>query len=198
MIEKKLLEEYGADNIQFLKGDYIFEKGSTALYYFQIESGGVKMNSYSDNGSEFIQGIFGKNKSFGEPPLLIDTKYPANAISIENSKIYRLKKDSFIQLLLENNKVHYHFTKMISNRLYFKATMANGISSNSAEEAVLTLFNYLKQEVYEKHEPFSIKIELTRKNIAGLLGLTVETTIRTIKKLEAKNVVKIIQQKIYY
>lgn len=198
MIEKKILEQYEANNIQFQKGDYIFEKGDTALYYYQIISGGVKMNYYNDSGSEFIQGIFGKNKSFGEPPLLIDTKYPANAICLENSTIYQLKKETFKQLLLDNNEIHYSFTKMLSNRLYFKATMANGISSNSAEEAVLTLLTYLKHEIYEKQEPFSLKIDLTRKNIAGLLGLTVETTIRTIKKLEAKNIVKIIKQKIYY
>ena len=87
---------------------------------------------------------------------------------------------------------------MISNRLYFKATLANGITSNSAEEAILTLFNYLKNDIHESDEPFAHRIEFTRKNIAGLLGLSVESTIRTIKKMETKDIVKIINHKIYY
>lgn len=198
MIEKTILNKYNVEVIEFSKGDYIFEKGNNANYYFQIISGGVKMNYYNENGNEFIQGIFGKNKSFGDPPLLIDSKYPANAICLSASSIYRLKKESFKELLLNNSETHYAFTKMISNRLYYKATIANGITSNSAEKAIITLLNYLKHEIHENTEPFALKVDFTRKNIAGLLGLSIESTIRTIKKMEAKNLVKIINQKIYY
>lgn len=198
MIEEKILNKYNAEIVNFSKGDYIFEKGNNANYYFQIISGGVKMNYYNESGNEFIQGIFGKNKSFGEPPLLIDSKYPANAICLSTSSIYRLKKESFRELLLYNNKTHYEFTKMISNRLYYKATIANGITSNSAEKAIITLFKYLKHEIHENSKPFDLKISFTRKNIAGLVGLSIESTIRTIKKMESKNIVKIINQKIYY
>jgi len=198
MIEEKTLKEYGSEIVNFSKGKYIFRKGSSPKYYYQVINGGVKMNYYNDNGNEFIQGIFGKNKSFGEPPLLIDTNYPANAVAISSLSVYRLKKEAFKELLLNHNEVHYGFTKMICNRLYFKATMANGITSNSAEEAIITLFEYLKNDVHESKSPFELKIDFTRKNIAGLLGLSIEATIRTIKKMESKNKVKIIDQKIYY
>ena len=198
MIEKKILEAYGTEIISFSKGEYIFEKGTLANYYFQIISGGVKMNFYNENGNEFIQGIFGKNKSFGEPPLLIDVTYPANAIAISDGKAFRLKKESFKTMLLENSNVHYNFSKLISKRLYYKATIANGITSNSAEEAILALFKYLKFDVYENNNPFEVKIDLTRKNIAGLLGLSVESTIRTIKKMETKKLVEIKNKKIYF
>lgn len=198
MIENEILKKHNAEIVQFSQGDYIFRKGEMANYYFQIISGGVKMNDYNESGNEFIQGIFGKNKSFGEPPVLIDVKYPANAISLSPLKVYRVKKEDFKQLLLNNSEAHFTFTKMISNRLYFKATIANGIASNSAEEAILTLLNYLKYNIHDKTEPFALKIDFTRKNIAGLLGLSIEATIRTIKKMEAKNIVKIINKKIYY
>lgn len=198
MIEKKILEKYDVEIISFSKDEYLFKKNSSADYYFQIISGGIKMNYYNESGNEFIQGIFGKGKSFGEPPLLIDVKYPANAIAISNGKAFRLKKENFKTLLLENNEAHYNFSKLISKRLYYKATIANGITSNSAEEAILTLFNYIKSDVYENKLPFSVKIDLTRKNIAGLLGLSVESTIRTIKKMETKKLVNIENKKIYF
>ncbi|MEX6627331.1 Crp/Fnr family transcriptional regulator [Tenacibaculum pacificus] len=198
MIKEKTLKEYGCEIVHFSKGEYLFEKGNSPKYYYQIISGGVKMNYYNESGNEFIQGIFGKNRSFGEPPLLIDTNYPANAIALNSLKVYRLKKEIFKELLLNNNEVHYAFTKMISKRLYFKATIANGITSNSAEEAILTLLNYLKNDIHENNLPFNLKIDFTRKNIAGLLGLSIEATIRTIKKMEAKKLVKIINKKIYY
>lgn len=198
MINQEILEDYNAIIISVLKGDYIFKNKSSAKYYFQIITGGVKMNYYNENGNEFIQGIFGKNKSFGEPPLLIDVKYPANAIAISNVKLYKLEKEQFIKLLFENSAIHFNFSKMISNRLYYKATIANGITSNSAEEAILTLFNYLKNDIHENSTPYGVKIDLTRKNIAGLLGLSIESTIRTIKKMEKQKIVKIINSKVYF
>lgn len=198
MIEKKVLEEYGVETLKFKKNTYIFKKGDPAKYYFQIIKGTVKMNFYNDKGNEFVQGIFEDNKSFGEPPLLINTNYPANAVSINDVTLYRLAKDKFKELLLNNNNIHFNFTKLISHRLYFKATMANGITSNSAEKAILTLFKYLKKDVKENNIPFEFKIALTRKEIAGLLGLSTEATIRTIKKLALQKKLKIIDKKIYY
>ncbi len=198
MIQEKILQEYGGEVVTFKKGAYIFKKDEVAQYYYQIVSGGVKMNYYNQNGNEFIQGIFGKDKSFGEPPLLIDVKYPANAVTISEAKIFKLKKEHFKKLLLENNQIHYTFSKMISRRLYYKATMANGITSNSAEEAILTLFQYLKSDIFEYKEPFKLKIDLTRKHIAGLLGLSIESTIRTIKKMETQGLVKIEKKKVYF
>ena len=64
MIEKSILEKYDVEIVNFRKGDFIFEKGDYAKYYFQIIQGGVKMNNFNEKGNEFVQGIFGKNKSF--------------------------------------------------------------------------------------------------------------------------------------
>lgn len=198
MIDQLLLREYNSQLVHYKKGSYIFEKDQLPRYYFQIVSGGIKMSYYNDKGNEFIQGIFGKNRSFGEPPLLADLRYPANAIALRNSSILRIAKDDFERLLLEHQTVHIQLTKLLSKRLYFKAVMANGITSNSAEEAILSLFDYIKINIYNKSEPFSCRIDLTRKNIAGLTGLTTETTIRKIKEMETKQQLKIINSKVYY
>lgn len=198
MIKKELIEKYNGEEIACHKGDFIFEEGSTPKYYYQIINGGVKMSYYNQNGNEFIQGIFGKNRSFGEPPLLADLKYPANAIAISTLSLYRVTKSNFKKLLYEDSEEHLAFTKMLSKRLYFKATMANGITSNSAQEAILSLLNYIKNDVYNCDTPLTSKIELTRKEIAGLTGLSIESTIRTIKKMEKESLLKIVDRDVYY
>lgn len=47
-------------------------------------------------------------------------------------------------------------------------------------------------------EQFSFEVPLTRQQLASMTGLRVETVIRTIKKMEQQNIVKIINRKIYY
>lgn len=198
MIDLQTLKQYQFKIVEYQKGDYIFEKDNTPRYYYQIISGGIKMSYYNDKGNEFIQGIFGKNKSFGEPPLIANLNYPANAIALSTSSIIRIPKNDFEQLLIEHQSIHLKITQMLSKRLYFKAVMANGITSNSAEEAIISLFDYIKLNIHNLTAPFSCRIDLTRKNIAGLTGLTTETSIRKIKEMEAQGLVKIISGKVYY
>ncbi|MGH1335400.1 MAG: Crp/Fnr family transcriptional regulator [Aureispira sp.] len=198
MIELELLKKYSYQLVKYKKGEYVFEEGSQPRYYYQVIDGGVKMNYYNERGNEFIQGIFGRNRSFGEPPLFAQTPYPANAVTLRKSTLIRIPFKDFEQLLSEHQAVHWNFTKMLSTRLYYKAIMANGITSNSAEEAILSLFDYIKYNVYNQPGRFECRIELTRKTIAGLAGLTIETTIRKIKEMESRQELKIVEGKVFY
>ena len=125
MIEKEILEQYGAIVVSYVKGEHVFHKGTMAKHYYQIINGGVKMNFYNESGNEFIQGIFGKGKSFGEPPLLVDLNYPANAVAISDTNIYRLGKSDFKQLLLENSAINFEFSKIICDCLLYTSDAAD-------------------------------------------------------------------------
>ncbi len=199
MIEKEILLKYEAIEIQLSKNELLFEKGDKAKYYYQIISGEIKMFNLNEDGKEFIQGIFSKNRSFGEPPLFSsDELYVANAIALENTLLIRLEKSSFINLLKENPEVHLQFTQTLADRLHFKSIMAAEISNNDPESRIITLIDYLKYKIYKIPVPFEYEVELTRQQIADLTGLRVETVIRSIKELEKKGQVRIISRKVYY
>ena len=70
MINQDLLIQFGGEIRDLRKSEIIFEIGHFPSYYYQVLEGKVKMNNFSDEGKEFIQNIFTKNQSFGEPPLL--------------------------------------------------------------------------------------------------------------------------------
>ena len=155
------------------------------------------MNSYNEAGKEFIQGIFSAGRSFGEPPLFGDFNYPASAISIDETTVYVLRKELFHNLLLENPNIHLQFTEVLANRLYYKATMASGHSSNNAEERIIQLIDYLKFHVYKIPVNELYEVELTRQQIGDLTGLRVETVIRVLKKMEKQNEIQIRNRKVY-
>lgn len=197
MIEGSLLVKYGAAIKQYTKDEIIFFKNDLPRFYFQVISGEVKMNSYNEAGKEFIQGIFSAGRSFGEPPLFGDFNYPASAISIDETKVYVLRKELFHNLLLENPNIHLQFTEVLANRLYYKATMASGHSSNNAEERIIQLIDYLKFHVYKIPLNELYEVELTRQQIGDLTGLRVETVIRVLKKMEKQNEIQIRNRKVY-
>ena len=195
IIPKELLIEKKANFFEAQKDDYIFSEDEPASFYFQVISGAVKMSSFSENGQEFIQGIFKAGQSFGEPAIFGDFPYPNNAIATEKSEIVRLHKDIFFELLQENFEIHKKFNALFSNRLRYKSILLKEISSYNPEHIVLTLLKYLhdNSKISDKTEFY---IPYTRQQIADMTGLRVETVIRTVKKLHKEGKLEIIKHKI--
>jgi CRP-like cAMP-binding protein len=197
MITVELLEKYGVVKKSFDKNDIIFEEGNLPLHYYQIISGEIKMSNYNDDGREFIQGIFYNGQSFGEPPLFLNQKYPANAIAVEKSEIFILPKENFMKLLEENPKVSIKVIENLAQRLYYKSVMAAEISTHEPEHRVLKLIDHGIAYFNFQKDKDGYLINFTRQQIGDLTGLRVETVIRTIKALEKKGELKIINRKVY-
>lgn len=197
MIEIELLEKYDAVRKRYKKSEIIFEIDHLATHYYQIISGAVKMNNYNDEGREFIQGIFYANQSFGEPPLFLDRTYPANAEAVEDSELLCISKNKFLKLINENPAVSIKIIEVLAQRLHYKSVMAAEISTHDSEHRLLQLFDYSISYFNFMKDENGYAIDLTRQQIGDLTGLRVETVIRTIKTLEKKGELKIINRKVY-
>ncbi|WP_025739738.1 Crp/Fnr family transcriptional regulator [Aquimarina pacifica] len=199
MIDQKELIDIGAILKKYKRGELLFKEGDLPRLYYQVHSGKIKMNNYTERGKEYIQGIFTKGKSFGEPPLFSDFKYPANAEAIIDSEVWELPKEKFLQLLKEKPEIHYKFTGALASRLYYKAVMVSEISTQEPEHRILRILNYLKKNnpKTSSQSPDLYEVELTRQQLADLTGLRVETVIRCIKKLEQKEELQIKNRKVY-
>ncbi len=197
MISEKLLLAYGARKKTLKKNEILFNEGSRALYYWQVEEGSIRMFNFSEDGQEFTQGIFGPSESFGEPPLFSDFDYPSSAIAVEDSTLFRLTREELFTLLRENFDVHLEITTALSKRLQYKAMMLREMSSHPPEHRILTLIDYLRDENPEDRTDGFFEVTLTRQQIADMTGLRVETVIRSIKAMEEKGLVRIFNRKVY-
>ena len=197
MIAIELLEVYGALIKEYNKLEKIFEEGKQPTHYYQILSGKVKMSNYNDDGREFIQEIFYKEQSFGEPPLFLNQKYPANAIAVDDSEVLLLPKNNFLKLLEENPAISLKIIENLAQRLYYKSVMAAEMSTQEPEHRVLKLIDHGIAYFNFKKDANGYRINFTRQQIGDLTGLRVETVIRTIKALEKKGLLKIINRKVY-
>lgn len=71
------------------------------------------------------------------------------------------------------------------------------ISSHNASQQLHTLMDYYQVYNFNDAENSNM-IPFTRRQLAKLTGLRWETVIRTVKKMEKENVLKIKNGKIYY
>lgn len=195
-IDINLLLVWGAVSTRFRKGETIFNEGERAMFYYQIQEGEVNMVNISNEGKEFVQGMFKSGSGFGEPPLFIDEVYPASAVAVTNSIILKISKDKLFRMLQESPVLQLDFIKILSRRIYDKTITVREIVNDSPDELILAFLESMKKRLTTDQS--RALVDFTRQEIANCTGLRVETVIRTLKNLEKQGKVEIVNHKLWY
>jgi CRP-like cAMP-binding protein len=196
-IDEKILHSFGGENVIYKAHEFIFKEGDHSQYYFQIVSGKVKLNTFTENGKEFIHNILGKNQSFGDPLLFIEKLYPTNAISLQTTEIIKMPKDNFMEMLKSNPELSLEMNMCLSQRLYYNNLMLRNLAVADPIQRLKGVMDYLKS-YHDGDCQHCFPIELTRQQIADLTGLRVETVIRTVKKMVKNEMIKLEGRRILY
>jgi CRP/FNR family cyclic AMP-dependent transcriptional regulator len=194
----KTLEKYHAKLVSLRKDQVLFHEGDKALDYFQVEKGSVKMFIASSEGQEFIQGIFTRGESFGEPALIGNFPYPGSVVAIEESKVWKLPGDYFLQMLRENFDMHLKMDQVLCQRLRYKSMVLSEISSYEPEHRIVALLKHYKAKNTKPGVNGKFIIPYTRQQLADMSGLRVETVIRTVKKMEKEGKIALEGHKIKF
>ena len=190
MISENTLKKYRATVVLLNKGKMLFQEGDAANFFYIVKSGQVKMSNYSDDGREFVQGYFSEGQSFGEPPFFSHVPYPASAIAVDDSEVWKVSHDEFLKLLKNNFEIHLELTRILCDRLIYKSTMLSELAIEEAEHRLMTLIKYLVAHS-DRHEKTPHKLVFTRQQLADMTGLRVETVIRSVKLLEQRGLLEI-------
>lgn len=175
----------------YSKDSVIYEPGMQPRYVYFIKSGEVRMVTVSDEGKEFIQGLFKTGQYFGEPALLIDRPYLAFTIANKDSQLIAVNKEDFFELIKNEPDFSMELIRTLSNRLFYKSMMLEELASEKADHRLLTIINYLLNDI-----AVGENLKVTRQELADMTGLRVETVIRGTKILSEKGLIKIIKGKI--
>lgn len=193
-IDLDLLYSWGAIAKQYKKNEVLFRENEVAGFYYQVVEGCVRMFNSNDDGKEFTQGYFSFGESFGEPPLLIDEKYPSSAVAFADSKIIKLSKDKFLQILDENPLMQKACLQLLAKRIHNKAKTSKDIINQKPEFRILAFLNTHKKGDGNAKE----LVPFTRQEIANFTGLRVETVIRAFAKMNIEKKIEIINHKLFY
>ena len=193
-IDLDLLYTWGAIAKEYKKNEILFSEDEVASFYYQVVEGCVRMFNSNDDGKEFTQGYFNNGQSFGEPPLLIDEKYPSSAVAFCDCRIIKLSKEKFLKILDENPETQKGFLHLLAKRIHNKAKTSKDIINQKPEFRMLAFLNTHKKG----NESTKELVPFTRQEIATFTGLRVETVIRTFTKMKNAKKIESINHKLYY
>jgi CRP-like cAMP-binding protein len=177
----------------FREGTRIFGQGETANFLPTVLSGRVKMVRYPEPGKEVIIGTFGPNEIFAIPPALDGKAFPSTAIAMEDTELLILAREHFLDLLGYSNEFSSIIMQRVCGILRDRSETIHVLAKQSAEQRIANvLISVVEKEAGEP--PYRIK--LRRQDIAEMSGLTIESAIRSIRKLADKGLLEIVRGKI--
>ncbi|SER19144.1 Crp/Fnr family transcriptional regulator [Pedobacter rhizosphaerae] len=190
-MDVKQLIDKGFSVKKYARDGIIYEPGTWPHHVYFIKSGEIRMVTVSEDGKEFIQGIFKSGEYFGEPALLIGKPYLAYTIANKPSEIIPVGKSDFFELLKTDADFSMQLIQVLSKRLFYKSMMLEELANEKAEHRLLTIVKYLTEDLNEGDA-----LKVTRQELADMTGLRVETVIRGIKQLAAKELILLKRGKI--
>ncbi len=197
MIDTAILLAWGATYKQLATGEHLFKEGQVCNFYYQVEAGQLRWVNIDEDGKEYLQRLVEPGECIGEFPLFDGGRFAATAIANKESLVLRLHKPVFHQLLKAQPEIHFSFSKLLTERLRFKFFMLKEMANHDPEKMIIALLHYLKRT--DDHVCATCnKIKLTRKQIAAMTTLRVETVIRVMRRLQDKKIVEIKKGKVYF
>lgn len=170
----------------FSKGTIIFLEGNAGEGFHYIKTGRVKIVKTAYDGREHIIKILGCGEIFAEVLLFSNRPYPATAVAMEDSCVGIIRNTDLEQLILNNNFLALQLIKALSQRLLYaqqkiKNLALNDVIARTAE--VLVRLSY-EQGVQNSDSTIEIFLDLSRQELASLVGTTRETVTRTLSSLK--------------
>lgn len=179
----------------YKKKQLIYTKGNkpTALYY--LTKGKVKVFKTNEDGKELITDLYKEGDFVGYNALLEDTMYSDSAEVLEDAELKLIPKKDFILLISTDKQIAHKFIKILAKELAEKEERLLSIAYNSLRKRVA---NGLLQveEKFKKDEHQNPKLEMTREDLAQVVGTATESLIRTLSDFKSEKLIDIEHGKI--
>ncbi len=163
------------------KGQEIFSQGEEGAGFYVVVSGRVKIYKTSMDGKEQILHIFGPGEPFGEVPVFSGQRFPANAAAMEKSRIFFFPRDAFVALVKRNPDLALNMLAVLSRRLRRFAQLIEELSLKEVPSRLAAYLIYLSDR---KNGSSEIKLDISKAQLASLLGTIPETLSRILSKMK--------------
>jgi len=177
----------------FTRGQRIFSEGDDATGFYIVATGRVKISKSSSDGKEQILHIFGSGEAFGEVAMFAGRHFPANADALEQSRLFFIPRDEFIALIQQQPTLAMNMLGTLSRRLRMLAALVDNLSLKEVPGRLAAYFLQLNAENKNEKE---LLLEISKSQLASLLGTIPETLSRILAKMSNLGIIAVEGKKI--
>jgi CRP-like cAMP-binding protein len=173
---------------RFTKGQTVFSEGDNGNGFYVVVRGLVKIFKLSIEGKEQILHIFGPGEPFGEVPVFAGQDFPAHAETIAESRLLFFPRETFTALISENPSLALNMLALLSMRLRHFTAQVEQLSLKEVPGRLATYLLYLSEE---KAGATSIDLNISKGQLASLLGTIPETLSRIFARMTQQGLIQV-------
>ncbi len=177
-------------SVTIKKGELIFEEGDNVNGIYCVKDGICKLTKLSPNGKDHIVKLVKKGELLGQRSLISDEPVNLSAFAIEDMEVCFIPKSEILGFFDSNNKFSMNVMKTICGDLKeADETMVNLAQKSVKVRLAITLL-YL-EDTFGKNEDNSLKIKLSREELASLIGTATESCIRLLSEFNKLEMIEL-------
>jgi len=166
----------------FAEGAIIFSEGEPAHRFHFVLGGRVKVTKADGRGRELILEIFGAGDPVGAVAAYEEREFPATAVALEPATLVSVPRRDFFDLLEANPRLARGLLLGLTRRMV-ELTRKLTERSGRVEYRMARLFLALAARFgRQEGGATTIPVQLSRQEIADMVGTTQETAIRVLSR----------------
>ncbi|MBN2438192.1 MAG: Crp/Fnr family transcriptional regulator [Deltaproteobacteria bacterium] len=171
----------------FNKGEIIFFDGDEGVGFYLVVEGSVNVYKLSPEGKEQILHIVKEGETIGAVPVFSGKSFPANARAISKSHLLFFPREKFMHLLINKPSLTMNILALLSMRLREFTIQVENLSLKEIPGRLAAYLLYLSQEQGGKD---LIKLNLSKVQLANLLGTGPESLSRALGNMKSRKLVE--------
>ncbi|WP_396159255.1 Crp/Fnr family transcriptional regulator [Flavobacterium sp.] len=177
------------------KGETVFNEGDALNGIYCIKDGVCKLSKLSDNGKDQIVKLVKKGELLGQRSLISEESTNLSAVAVEDMQICFIPKQEILQFFNENNQFSLNMMKSVCGDLKDADDNMVNLAQKTVKQRLAETLLKLETD-FGIHEDGSLKIQLSREEIAGMIGTATESCIRLLSEFNKEGWISLQGKKI--
>lgn len=177
------------------KGEPIFEEGESTNGIFCIKDGVCKLTKLSANGKDQIVKLVKPGELLGQRSMISDEPANLSAVALEDMEVCFIPKKEIMEFFNENNQFSMNVMKTICGDLKDADDHMVSLAQKSVKERLAETLLHL-EDTFGKNEDGTLHIQLSREELAGMIGTATESCIRLLSEFNKTGLIELIGKKI--
>lgn len=178
-----------------LKGETIFSEGETINGVYCVKDGVCKMTKLSTNGRDQIVHLIKKGELLGQRSMISDEPANLTAVALEDMQVCFIPKKEMLDFFNENNRFSMSVMKNICGGLRDADNILVNMAQKTVKERLACTLLYLEDN-FGVNADQSLKLQLSREEIASMIGTATESCIRLLSELNKSDLISLTGKKI--
>ncbi len=188
--EKELVDQHH-QICTFRKGEEIIREGDKTRGLYYIVSGKVKIFKMGIGGREQIVKMVRSNNILGYRSLFTDSTHPVSASAIEETTTCFIEKGAAIKIIKKNSDLSYALLRLLTDDLEFTVNRTLSLTQKHIRGRLAESLLVLRDTYGMEKDGSTIRVSLSREDIANLSNMTTSNAIRTLSGMVNDNIIEI-------